>query len=79
MRGFGKSPANARYREEAMRKFFPHALVEGYEPLIRNVVCVQLAPVQKWVMSKGSGLLWRAVLVNPLGQAALVEIAGGDR
>jgi hypothetical protein len=33
VRRFAKTPANARYREAAMRKFFPHALVYGYQPL----------------------------------------------
>ena len=30
---FGKKPENARYRETAMREFFPDALVNGYESL----------------------------------------------
>ena len=34
IRRFAKAPAKARYREAAMRSFFPHALVEGYQPLI---------------------------------------------
>jgi predicted nucleic acid-binding protein len=34
VRRFGKSPEKARYREAAMRKFFPDSLVEGYQPLI---------------------------------------------
>ena len=36
VRRFAKTPANARYREAAMRKVFPHALVYGYEPLSQN-------------------------------------------
>ena len=34
VRRFAKTPANAQYREAAMRKVFPHALVYGYEPLV---------------------------------------------
>ncbi len=37
VRRFAKTPANARYREAAMRKFFPHALVCGYEPLVSQM------------------------------------------
>lgn len=37
VRRFAKTPANARYREAAMRKFFPHALVYGYEPLLSHM------------------------------------------
>jgi hypothetical protein len=37
VRRFAKTPANARYREAAMRKFFPHALVHGYQPLIKQM------------------------------------------
>ena len=37
VRRFAKTPANARYREAAMRKFFPHALVHGYQPLISKM------------------------------------------
>jgi hypothetical protein len=34
---FGKSPEKARYRESAMRKFFPDSLVRDYEPLISEM------------------------------------------
>ncbi|MBI4908934.1 MAG: PIN domain-containing protein [Acidobacteria bacterium] len=34
VRKFAKAPAKAGYREAAMRRFFPQALVEGYRPLI---------------------------------------------
>ncbi len=34
IRRFAKAPAKARYREAAMRGFFPNAMVEGYGPLI---------------------------------------------
>jgi predicted nucleic acid-binding protein len=34
VRRFAKTPASAQYREAAMRKFFPHALVYDYELLI---------------------------------------------
>jgi predicted nucleic acid-binding protein len=37
VRRFAKTPADARYREAAMRKFFPHALVYGYQPLISQM------------------------------------------
>ena len=37
VRRFAKTTANARYREAAMRKFFPHALVHGYQPLISQM------------------------------------------
>lgn len=37
VRRFAKTPANAWYREAAMRKFFPHALVYGYQPLINQM------------------------------------------
>lgn len=36
-RRFGKTPANGRYREAAMRGFFPNALVHGYGPLISQL------------------------------------------
>jgi hypothetical protein len=34
---FGKMPEKARYRETAMREFFPDALVENYEHLIAEM------------------------------------------
>lgn len=34
VRRFAKAPAKARYREDAMRSFFPNAMVEDYGPLI---------------------------------------------
>jgi hypothetical protein len=34
VRRFAKSPAKARYRETAMRSFFPQAMVDGHQPLI---------------------------------------------
>jgi len=34
---FGKTPENARYRETAMREFFPDALVKGYESLVESM------------------------------------------
>ncbi len=34
---FGKSPEQVRYREFAMRKFFPDSLVKDYEPLIAEM------------------------------------------
>ena len=34
---FGKTPHKARYREAAMREFFPDSLVENYEPLVREM------------------------------------------
>ncbi|MEN6604662.1 MAG: PIN domain-containing protein [Bryobacteraceae bacterium] len=34
---FGRTPENARYREMAMREFFPDALVTDYEPLIESM------------------------------------------
>lgn len=34
---FAKSSARARYREAAMRRFFPHALVDGYDSLIHQM------------------------------------------
>jgi predicted nucleic acid-binding protein len=34
---FGKTPENARYRETAMREFFPEALVKDYEPLVERM------------------------------------------
>ncbi len=37
MRRFAKTLANARYREAAMRKFFPHALVNSDQPLISQM------------------------------------------
>lgn len=37
VRRFAKTPASAQYREAAMRKFFPHALVRDYEPLINQM------------------------------------------
>lgn len=37
VRRFAKAPGKARYREVAMRRFFPHALVEGYQPLIEQM------------------------------------------
>lgn len=36
-RRFGKSPDKARYREMAMREFFPEALVDNYHQLIRQL------------------------------------------
>jgi hypothetical protein len=34
---FAKTPEKARYREAAMREFFPHAMVENYEHLIADM------------------------------------------
>src|ERR1700736_4976305 len=34
---FGKTPGKARYREAAMREFFPDAMVENYETLIAQM------------------------------------------
>ena len=32
-----KAPAKAQYREAAMRCFFPHAIVDGYQPLVSHM------------------------------------------
>jgi predicted nucleic acid-binding protein len=34
---FGKTPEKARYREAAMREFFPESLVVNYEPLVKDM------------------------------------------
>jgi predicted nucleic acid-binding protein len=34
VRRFSKSPEKARYREESMREYFPHALVKDYRSLV---------------------------------------------
>ncbi len=34
---FGKTPEDARYRETAMREFFPEARVKDYEPLVERM------------------------------------------
>jgi len=37
IRRFAKTPARARYRAEAMRTYFPHAIVDGYQPLVSQM------------------------------------------
>ena len=37
VRRFAKAPAKARYREATMRSFFPHAIVDGYQPLVSHM------------------------------------------
>lgn len=38
IRNFGKAPEKARYREQAMRRFFPKAMVDGHQPLVSQMV-----------------------------------------
>ena len=57
---FGKTPEKARYREAAMREFFPHAMVENYEhiagamrnhPKDRHVLAAAVASKADYVVT----------------------------
>ena len=57
---FGKTPEKARYREAAMREFFPHAIIENYEHLVaemknhpkdRHVLAVAVASNADYVVT----------------------------